>query len=394
MAAFQINTKTIKKHQGDIISSAGELNSLAGEINAVKSALSFRGEYRAGIVNNLGRIAEQCAESSRNMRTMGDALGQTIEKYEQTENKILEHMSGSLNLKNSTSGTSALPTGVPASGSDTKPAYSYIGSYEYTGDHAAVFASASADWYKDGEFNPYLQAEASAGAALWKEEWDLKDNGEASAELLYASASASSDFHMTEDGSFKPGGKAEAGVEIGVAKGEIKKEGQYGSASMTGAIASADAHAEIELKTINGLPAINAEAAAAAAVLSGAIDGTFGTDNYNIHTSASGAVLGAEAEAKFNISGTGFSAEAGAEAYLAHGEVKTGFTVLGIQVDFGLEGSVGVGGKAEAEITTNSVEFDISAALGLGAGASISVDWSQFELPSLDDVNNFFDSWF
>lgn len=363
------------------------MSRLTGEINAAKSALSFRGEYRAGIVSNLGRIADKCAESAKNMLAMGNALGQVLDKYEKTETKIAERVSGTLKLKNYTVDVNGnviggLPLGIEGIniGIESMPGYTYAS------------ASASAAWYQDGKFNPYAKAEAQAGfiGKSGKVEAGYKGiEAEASYTAGYGSADAEAEINLMRNGYLGPNGKAEANAEFGVVKGNVKVEGKYGRSELTGAIRSAGAHAGIAFATTDEdgrfSPSVKAEAEAKASVASGSFEGRLGTDTFNAHGEASGALLGAEAEAGIAVSEHEIKAKAGAEAYLAKGEVKGGYTICGIQVDLKLEGKAGaLGADADFEASDTAVKFGVGLSALLGVGVEASIDWSEFELPDFD----------
>lgn len=387
MAAFQVKIKQVRKQQEEINKTAGELNSLAEEINAVKASLSFRGEYRANIVSNLGRIAGNCMESGKTMLIMGNALGQVLDKYEKTETRIVERASSPLKWTDYMIAGNAVSIGGLASGIGGI----YIGVGGTTG-HRDASASASASWYQDGEWNPYAGAQASA-EAVWKSgkvEARYGDiSAEASGSLGYASADASAEAGLMKDGEFSPHARAEANAEAGVAKGSASIEGKYGDAALTGSFLSAGAHAGISLDMTdengNFNPSFSAEAEAKASVLSGQMEGKLGNDQFNMHGGAAGDLVGAGANAGIAISAEEIKMEAGAEAYLAKGEVTGGFSLFGIKIDTTLEGKAGaVGGSVGFDKTATSVEIGAGLSALLGVGIDVAIDWSEFELPEFD----------
>lgn len=391
MTAFQVKTQYLKTQKEELGKAAGELSSLAGEINAVRAALSFRGEYRANIVSNLGKIAENCTDSGRKMRAMGDALGQTIAKYEKTETKIVERLSSPLKWTDYTIDGKTLFVGE--NGAVMGSMGSGIGEMHIAIGGATGYTnksdSATAAWYRDGKFNPYAEAKAHA-EAVWKYgeiEAEYKDiKAEGSGRVGYASADAYSEIHITENGI--PTGEAKASAESGVAKGNIKMEGKYGKAELTGAFLAADAHAGISLlqKYDNDhFTFIKAEAAAKAAVLSGKIVEQLGTDQYNVHRETSGALLGAEALASVEVGSDGVRGEAGCEAYIAKGKIKSGFTLCGIQVDASMQGTAGgVGAKAKFGVTETSLALGAGLSALFGTNVEVSIDWSKYKLPDFD----------
>lgn len=140
-------------------------------------------------------------------------------------------------------------------------------------------------------------------------------------------------------------------------------------------------------------PNIRAEAKAEATALSGEAKATLGSDVNNLHAKADGKVLTAEAKAGAKagiyttkdangneITVAGVKAEAGAEAYVASGKVSGGFSIFGIKVDASLKGHVGAGATVGGEVSSSHANLDFGAALGLGAGVSIGIDWSNFKI--------------
>lgn len=150
-------------------------------------------------------------------------------------------------------------------------------------------------------------------------------------------------------------------------------------------------------------PAIGAEVKAEASVLEGKGEVYLGDENNNVHVKGSGTVLGAEAsaEAKIGVITTtdpatgetvtsyGVKGEAGAEAYLAEGKVSGGISIFGIDIDVGVSGKAGGAGvKAGGSVTTNGISGEVGVGLGLGGGVEISVDWSDFDPPSFEEIGD------
>lgn len=139
-------------------------------------------------------------------------------------------------------------------------------------------------------------------------------------------------------------------------------------------------------------PHIGAEVSGEATALKGEIGTSLGSDANNVHGKAEGKLFTAETSAGVQagvyktkdadgneITVAGVKAEAGAEAYIASGKVSGGFSIFGVKVDASLKGHVGTGAKAGGEISSSYASLDFGAALGLGAGISINVDWSDFK---------------
>lgn len=134
-------------------------------------------------------------------------------------------------------------------------------------------------------------------------------------------------------------------------------------------------------------PSVEAEVKAEANMLSGSIKNQTGTDDVNIHSSASGSVGYAEASAGVSVSKDGVNVSASAEASLFKGEAKSGFTLFGIDIDVGVEGKAfSIGGEASCNATGQSASAKIGGSLGLGFGLSINIDWSKAKFPSWEDI--------
>ncbi len=75
--------------------------------------------------------------------------------------------------------------------------------------------------------------------------------------------------------------------------------------------------------------------------------------------------------------GFGVSAELNANAAVFKGSVSGGISFFGIRIGGKLTGqALAVGGSAKFTATKNGLSFGLGAALGLGAGFEISIDWS------------------
>lgn len=192
-------------------------------------------------------------------------------------------------------------------------------------------------------------------------------------------------------------------AEVHLASGELEANVGYLNGKIEGKIGSAEAQGSLGAtlwKDGKFAPSIGVEGKASAKVAEGGVEASFGSDNYNVHSSAEGSVLGAEAEASAKAGvitykdkdGTiktkyGAEAKVGAEAYLAQGEVKTGFTLFGIEVNASVEGKVGGGGAAAGgEVTSGGVGASLDLGLGVGVGVDISVDWSGFDVSEVGDA--------
>ena len=117
--------------------------------------------------------------------------------------------------------------------------------------------------------------------------------------------------------------------------------------------------------------------------------------DFNRHISGKGSVLGGEAGVEAGIGNLGSGengktkygarAEAGAEAYAAKGEVKSGLTIFGVDIDCTLGGKAGaIGAKAGGEVSQQGFSVNAGGSVILGVEVKIDVDWSDFELPKFE----------
>lgn len=180
------------------------------------------------------------------------------------------------------------------------------------------------------------------------------------------------------------------------AQGSVAGSIGYLSGSLSGTVGKIEAKGTIGAALFDDgkfTPRLEAKAEVSAAAVEGEGKVQFGSDEFNAHAKASGKLLGAEASAKAGLGVitvkdektgeevrvVGAQAKAGAEAYVASGKISGGFTLFGIKIDASVSGNVGAGAKAGGEVTTSWASFDIGAALGLGAGVSVKIDWSNFK---------------
>lgn len=196
---------------------------------------------------------------------------------------------------------------------------------------------------------------------------------------------------IDEDGRFSLSAEGSAYASGALAKGEAKGNFGIASGEIEGEVGSVSAKGEAACKLFdNGKlsPSLSASAEAEASVAKGSAEAQIGNNAYNYHGEASGKVLSAEASAQGEVGiftdekghqQIGVHGKAGALVSAAQGEVKGGYTFMGINVDVSAKGYAGVaGGAVEAYATNNGVSIDAGLGLLLGAGAHITVDWSDF----------------
>lgn len=162
---------------------------------------------------------------------------------------------------------------------------------------------------------------------------------------------------------------------------DLEAEGSYGFASGNAGLEVGSADATLEGGAVlfdNGTidPNLYAKAEVSGSVLTGELDGTLGSEDYNVHGGLEGEVLTADASAEVQIGTDGIAAEAKAHAAVVEGEASVGFTLFGISVDATVEGdalSIGAGGS----IGVTDDEFELGAKLSalLGVGIKLRLSW-------------------
>ncbi len=199
-----------------------------------------------------------------------------------------------------------------------------------------------------------------------------------------------------------------AGVDASGNLVEGKISGSYGNASGEGDLKIGSAAVKGEVKTTlmeNGKfsPSVGGSVKANVTAIEGSLKGKYGNDDYNINANVKGQAgtagveLGGSAgkiKYKDEKSGQevetwGMQGKAGVEAYAVKGSIAGGVTIAGIKFNMALEGKAGgAGASAEGHVTTGGIGGSLSVGALVGAGLSMSVDWSGVKVPSVNDILN------
>lgn len=131
--------------------------------------------------------------------------------------------------------------------------------------------------------------------------------------------------------------------------------------------------------------------------------GKYGNDDYNLNVNGNvkvGAgdleVSGGIGKIKYKdevtnqeVEAWGAQGKVGAEAYAVKGSIAGGFTIAGIKVNMSLEGKAGgIGAGAEGHVTAGQVGGSLSIGALLGVGVGVSIDWSNANIPFINDIVN------
>lgn len=115
--------------------------------------------------------------------------------------------------------------------------------------------------------------------------------------------------------------------------------------------------------------------------------GQIGSDETNLHADAKGTLGYAEAKAEASIGTDGITAKGSAEVCAVKGEAHAGFSLFGIDVDFGVTGKAGaLGVEGELQMNSSGVKFGGGASALFGFGFDVKIDWSHAKLPSFSDI--------
>lgn len=347
MGEIEVKLDVLKACAGALEHASGSLGGKKNEIAGISMNLSLPRESARQIRQKLQSITGSLEEKRRQLNALKNALDTIGGQYRTTENQIagtgiVKDAFSSLLADSHPGVSSGFPGGIHMSAA--------------TGTSGAVFGMTA-------------QAAGIFGKA------------KAGVDVLTAKAGAKANVKVDKDGV-----EANASAEASAAalKGHASVGGKYGEASVNTEIFSAaagvSATGAVSFKDgkLSGKAEVSADASVAAA--KGDVEGKLGTKKFNAHGKASGAVAGAGAKAKAGVEykdgAFSATAKAGAEAYLAKGEVKGGYTFMGIKVDLEVNGQIGVQAKAGGEVSSTSVGLDV----GLGpVGGKIKIDWSDFD---------------
>ena len=174
-------------------------------------------------------------------------------------------------------------------------------------------------------------------------------------------------------------------------------KGEKGIASGSAGIKIGTAYAEgklgAEMFDKNGLfaPGVYAGVGVGVAAVEAKLKGQLGSDDYNLHGSASGKLLYAKAEAEGGVgviqskgddgkvtTEFGIKGKAGAEAYAAQGTISGGIEIKGVKVDLKATGKAGgAGATAEGKVTTGGISGEVGVGLGVGGEIGVEIDYSE-----------------
>lgn len=395
MADFSVNTDALQSRASEIQRVQRELNAVAARLAMIQISRALKSNSSVLLSMRIRDCNAAVANQSGNLRKLANGLDAIADMYNRTENDLSDPKTDDEGLIDRLK--------------DILFAVIFPwGDYEFprwVTDWPALIAvgvGAALGSLAGGGF-PDSGSVISGGISGNGDLWGIPTAGELEYSLLgyEIDTIAKAEWDLENgDAGIKYGGgidiygaRGSASGNVGILGGSV--EASAGNAGVSGSI-----NATL-FEDGKFTPSIGAEVNAEASVLKGKAEGHLGSEDTNIHAEGSGTLLGAEAgaEAKAGVITTrdpktgetvtsyGVSAEASAEAYLAEGEISGGISIFGLEIDVGVSGKAGGAGvEAGGSVTTNGASGKIGAGLGVGAGVEISVDWSDFDPPSMEEI--------
>lgn len=400
MAEFVVNTDILRSEADSLESVQREMNAVAARLIGIQISSFLRSSSTVVLNQRIRDCRQAVSNQASNLQKLSNGLDSIAQMYDQTEKNLSEPK---------TQGSSG--SGSGSGGSIPSWAQNILDSLAITGllnpsllpslTTLALFAvlgnvhagNLPESWsLSSGEIGGEtdlwgIPCAGKLGYSFlgyntktsWKAKWN-PEKGNAG-----ITGSAELNGHIL---------KGEASGNIGILSG--KADASLGNVGVSGSLKAT------LFEKGKFSPSLGAEVKAKANVAQGSASASLGSDNYNAHAKASGTLLGAEATASGQIGKVSYKNDAGetvqaygvkgkvgAEAYVASGKVSGGITIMGIDIDVGISGKAGGAGvNAEGSLTTNGAHGSIGAGLGVGAGVEISIDWTDFDPPSWEEIGD------
>ncbi|BCN29973.1 hypothetical protein [Anaeromicropila herbilytica] len=355
-----------------------QLLEISNRIASVKGNLRFKILAAEQIGNQLEQLKSNVERHSVGMSSLSQVLNESIEKYNATENDIINHTRGeNISSNESSDGKSINGRSSKSSSASKADSRGFFQKLFQDGkvDESLFNQSMAASGTLFGIDTGFERNQKGLGFTVktgLESEWNLKKGD------MQSSANFKAETYMYNE---------EDKAHFGIASSKFTE-----SVGVSG----------VKADLVVGLmkdgkidPSLNAKATAQAKVASASEEVQIGTDEYNAHASVEGTLGDAKAEAGIGVGDLGVDengnkeygvqAKVGAEASLLKGEAKTGFTVCGVKVDAGIEGKlVSVGASADVSVTDEDASVKVGASLFAGGDIKVKVDWSKFKLPEFD----------
>ncbi len=352
---FHIEPQKVKKNCTVLSDSSSNLASKATSVGNIKDALILSGVDYDAVRDALDICVKNLSRESKYANSLSLALKDIVSEYETTEQDIFNHITKAADKRGHSTGGDGTGNGM------LKPEHP---------DKQEDDGSSKRGFYFDPH-GPKGSGETTFGAEY-----------ERSKDRVDGEWSSSFGIEAGAEGECSVGG-FEAGYEGDYVNGKISAEAFYVTGGIGAGMRLFDDGKFSPQAQISGEASVSA--------VHGEAEATFGTENNNAHVNAEGDLGTAYAEANAGVGvienddGTttiGAEAEVKVGAYAAQGEVSGGITIFGVEINGSVGG--GVGGaefQAGGSVTTDGVSGEIGLGFLVGGDISISVDWSNFELP-------------
>lgn len=372
MADFHVKIKQMIKQQEELAAAAGELERLSEEIGKVKSALSFEIASKQNILKKLNGIQQENQENGHKVLVMKEKLEEAAGRYEQSEGRVIDNLSAGGEAAETENG-------------------GYAGAIAGAALGAAAGITLSDDWKR--KLQDLIHGRKVQDALLAGED-SFKIGGITAG---FAGGVLGYEADLKKE-AFWDLAEGEAGIGI---EAELELYGAKGSVSVKKGPCSLETGAMLGYAGVKASgkgvlfqdgkfdPKLELEGSIEAAAAKTKVETRVGTENLAYTQKMEGSFLGTEAKAKleFDPKNGALSAEAGAEAYLLKGEITQGFEIFGIEFNGKVEGKAGaLGATAKAGFSDKSATIGAGVSALLGVDIELSVDWSNFKMPSWKDI--------
>ena len=396
MADFVVNTNALRSRANSLQVLQNDMNNLAAKLRGIHVSSFLRSGSSTVLNIRIQDCAAAVSNQAANLRKLASGLDSVATIYDRTEKDLSEPKTQGNSVADIFSDLWEEIQNFPWQHS--WPPITILNVLWVLGAYGAAVGDNQSGGGLPGEWSLLSDRVEGSGSLL-----GIPCAGEAGYSLIGYETDSIGKATWNLD-------KGEAGIEFG---GEVSGHLIKGDASGHIGILGGSVNGSVGNVAVSGKvgatlfedgkfsPAIGLEVKGEASVLKGSAEGYLGNEDYNAHANASGTVLGAEAKAEAKagvitytdkktgetVTTYGAKAEVGAEAYIAEGKVSGGISFMGIDIDIGISGKAGGAGvEAGGSITTNGVSGEIGAGLGLGAGVEISIDWTDFDPPTFEEI--------
>lgn len=385
---FEIDIYKLRNKESELRKLAKELARIENALGNIKTSLDRDVRNERGIDKAFSDVCNDVGNEERDLTKCADFIGDAVKAYQDAEkrNKLL--INGLLRPATFQNQKCMIPGTSWATSQSTNGVFSnpYINQWQgfnanpwlpYSYQGVGVYKPL---WIYPSNITPNMNYLKNNGVTLnnqpvsTEQKVDNVTGDWLGYEYKEPKGYAAWDFKNNEVGI---GGNV--GIEAYLGKGEVKGEIGVLSGNLSGTVGQVGAQAEAKAALFSDGqfdPELSVKAKAEAYGIKGAAEGQVGNEDYNLHAGAEGAVGAASAEASAFVNKDGVGANVGASAAVFKGEVKTGFTLFGINVDLSAEGeAISAGAEANFGVTKDEIEVGGKLSLLAGLGAKLKISW-------------------